>query len=66
MREYVSKMIDGFRDWMLKKKAERIVLVLCDAVTDERFERWQFDLKLDDENIAPDALVYPHLSLCGA
>ncbi|XP_075244036.1 mitotic spindle assembly checkpoint protein MAD2A-like [Convolutriloba macropyga] len=55
MREYVSKMIDGFRDWMLKKKAERIVLVLCDAVTDERFERWQFDLKLDDENIAPDA-----------
>ena len=54
MQKYVSKMIDSFRIWMLNKEARSIVLVLCDAITDERLERWQFDITLDDESISAD------------
>jgi len=54
MREYVSKMIEGFKGWMLNKEARKIELVLVDAVTDERFEKWQFDINLEDEKISSD------------
>ena len=54
MNDYVNKMVENMKTWLLKKEAHRLVLVLCDAITDERLERWQFDVELDDENISRD------------
>ena len=51
MQSYVDKMMPSLHSWLVKKEAERIVFVMCDAVTGERLERWQFDIKLDDDSI---------------
>ena len=57
MNNYVNKMVENLRKWLMKKEAHRLVLVLCDAITDERLERWQFDVQLEDELISNDSLV---------
>lgn len=55
MNKYVEEYVQSLRYWLMKKEAHRLVLVLVDGITDERLERWQFDIQLDDESISCDS-----------